>query len=1115
MTERIPADRAQRDLISQALDRTLIVEAGAGTGKTQSFVSRIENLLLRGGVTIDRIVAITFTRAAAAELRERIRGRLEELARDGGLSDEDALKIGAALDGIDHAAIQTIHSFAESLVRERAVDAGLPLIIEPMDDVDAALEFDERWGTWLREKLEDEEFAAAFGRAARFGLSNPLGQLRDIALAFHGEYDRIRDVAFAVTTNEIRVAAKSLVASAPALEEQLAWSIDGEGDPLYEHTRRVIALARSLDGIDLTSDEALGILARAPKIGTNRGNKNNWEMNQDGENAATALKGMLGDIQQLLDAELTQAREAALAPLLKAIQKFVLDYAKARRGSGRAEFQDLLVWAYDLLSGSERARAHFAGRYTHVLIDEFQDTDPLQIEIALLLVNATEEGRSGMAKPGALFAVGDPKQSIYRFRRADVSAMARLPERVQGERVQIFETFRSHTGIVDWVNHLFGDWMGSDDTPGQARYVALQTAREPRGSDNPQGVYFIGDVFDEGSIGDVRTAEAGRIARAALSIGGGRWTVNDKDAPDGARPSKFSDLCILFPRRAGLPQLERALQDAGVPYTLEGQSQVLNSQEIRDILAALGAIDDPTDQIALVAALRSPLFGCSDVDLFRWADAGGAFDYLEPEIEGQESGPIAESLSVLRDLHDIRMQTPTPELIERLVEGQYLRHLSYGSRLGRERRRQIGVLLESARILGEAGRPSLRAFVRWAGERAAAGDGFSEGAAADIDYNAVRLMTVHHAKGLEFPIVLMTGLNSSGRGGGGSPLLVSRTKPGQVAVRIGSGGSRFEYGDYESLSELEKDADLLERVRVMYVGATRAKDYLVVSLFRTARDKKSPASQIAERMEGKPQLWGELPEFGEIAIEEEPVPRETWGSETEFAAWIERRERLLAAGRKPAGVSATALKEASGEIDESKPASPDAEARPWQKGRGGTEVGRAVHAVLQDVDLETGEGIDELAARHAGAEGITQRVEEVASLASATLDAGVMRRAAAAKTVLREAYVAVPVSEGGRTTLEGFVDLIFEDENGDLVVVDYKTDQVGESGSLASAAEPYEVQLGAYVYAIEQSTGRRVSEAWLVFSRRALAGREAGYRLPDLDAARRKALERARDAVGV
>ncbi len=126
-----------------------------------------------------------------------------------------------------------------------------------------------------------------------------------------------------------------------------------------------------------------------------------------------------------------------------------------------------------------------------------------------------------------------------------------------------------------------------------------------------------------------------------------------------------------------------------------------------------------------------------------------------------------------------------------------------------------------------------------------------------------------------------------------------------------------------------------------------------------------------------------------------------------------------------------------------------------------------------------------------------------------------MKRAAAAKTVVREAYVAVPVGEGGRSALEGFVDLIFEDENGDLVVVDYKTDRVGETGSLESVAEPYAVQLGAYAHAIEASTGRRVSEAWLVFARRALAGGEAGYRLANLDEARREAVESAEDAVGV
>ena len=881
------------------------------------------------------------------------------------------------------------------------------------------------------------------------------------------------------------------------------------------HVLKVIDLGKTLSGMDLDGDEALSMLARFGGVKFGLGRQGDWEATPDGVNAAKLLKDRLAELGEEVTAELRQARSASLAPILAAIKAFVLEYAAERRGTGRAEFTDLLVWACDLLSGSANARRHFAERYTHILIDEFQDTDPLQLEIALLLAGAADPGG---IRNGALFVVGDPKQSIYRFRRADPRAIAGLPERIGAGSVPLVRTFRSHRAIVEWVNAVFGDWMGRDETPTQARYIDLETPVVAPRSDPAQGVYFVGGPMDAPDIRAVRLAEADRIARLAAAVGTGRWRVSDGDG--GTRPSKFSDLGVLFPRRTDLDLLLRGLEDAGVPYTLEGQALIFASQEVRDILAALTAVDDPTDEISVVAALRSPLWGCSDVDLFRWHEAGGRFNYLDQGID--EAGPVGAGLDSLSELHEKRLRTPVPELIEVLVSDRRLRHLAFGSRLGRERRRQIGVLLESARSLTATGRYSLREFVRWAEERARAGERFPEGGIADIGTDAVRLMTTYNAKGLEFPIVVLTALTTGSGGRGGDTVLFDPANRSSAAVKVGSGGGRFEFGEYEALEEAEKDADSDELVRVMYVGATRAKDYLVVSMFRQDTDKSSLAARLAGYVEaGNEHLWSEAPDYGEIEVPVEAAAIEPWGSRDELAEWERVRAELLRVRGRPAAVSATALKSVGGAAadepgdEDSKPAAPDVVTQPWQRGRAASEVGRAVHAVLQDVDLATGEGVDELAARHADAEGVSDRVEEVAELARATLGTDVMRRAAAAGTVLREAYVAVPVGERGRTALEGFVDLMFEVENGDLVVVDYKTDQVGESGTLGSAAEPYRVQLGAYAHAIEVSMGRRVSEAWLVFSRRALAGGDAGYRLPDLDGARHEALELAREAVGV
>ncbi len=247
----IPSDQAARERIASDLATTLVVEAGAGTGKTHSFVQRIESLVLTEGVRIEEIVAITFTRAAAAELRERIRTMLESVARDAHRPPAQHEAAQAALDGLDRAAIQTIHSFAQSLIQERAVDAGLPLVIEPLDEVDAGIEFDTRFSAWVDRILDDPELGEVVSNAVRLGFEPPVRRLRELATALHNDYHRIDTIDLSRTTNHVRIAAAQIVSAAispdwraSSTPEEYTGSRKPKASPTRTHPSPAIRSAR-------------------------------------------------------------------------------------------------------------------------------------------------------------------------------------------------------------------------------------------------------------------------------------------------------------------------------------------------------------------------------------------------------------------------------------------------------------------------------------------------------------------------------------------------------------------------------------------------------------------------------------------------------------------------------------------------------------------------------------------------------------------------------------------------------------------------------------------------------------------------------------------------------
>ncbi len=1061
-----PADQAARDRIATSFDETLFVEAGAGTGKTSSLVTRIVGLV-GAGYELQQIAAITFTEAAAAELRDRIRSELEKAVREG---TEPVDYYAKAIRQIDSASISTLHSFAQRILALYPLEAGLPPRIEILDEVRARIQFDEHWRNLLDELLSDESHGLPIVQALEAGLSVP--RLREIALELHQRWDRLEDVAFPAGGPKLEL--DGLFA---ALDELNSYRCSSEDDKLREHVEKVQCFGKRLREAT-TDDERLAELNafESPRPG-NAGGKKNW--NADPRQVREAMRAVGEEVKNCLVAY----RTSLLMPILERLRRFVLDYAAERRVRGMLEFHDLLVLARDLLRSNGDVRRAVAARYRALLIDEFQDTDPIQLEIAALL--ATDEHEVGdrpwhelPIAPGRLFFVGDPKQAIYRFRGADIALYTRARDTLGAKDVVLSQNFRTVRRIVEWVNAVFEQVIAEGDGDAQPRYVPLQSWRQDVSAALPV-VILGGPRPDLDKVNELRRAEAEEIVRAIRTVKEQGWMVADR-ATGAHHEARYQDIAVLLPARTALPWLERELEAQGVPYRIVSRSLLYRTQEVRDLTNILAAIDDPTDQVSLVAALRSPAFACRDDELYEWYRAGGRWDYLqEAPASVPADHPVAAAMAALRSLHERRWWLGLNQLVETVIREQQLFEVAYAYRRPRERWQRLRFVLDQARAFADGGGTTLREFVEWLRQQDDEDVMVTDTVVAQDDDDAVRIMTIHAAKGLEFPIVVLAGLNV---GDQGIRSRLAWPREGRPEVRIGSRDMPlFRSERYEQLAAEEKVYSGYEKLRLLYVGATRARDHLLVSLFHTppARepasllDARTPAELLWRVCQEIPGTWRELPAV--------PIESREAGSAGELPAddgldeqtWFEQRQALIA---RAAGSSAHAATEIArtGEPEDD----PD---RTWRAGRAATNIGRAVHATLQAIDIATGEGLEAAARAQAAAEGIPWAAEEVAQLAAAALRAPSVREAVRGR-YWREVYVGAPA---GGAVVEGFIDLLYDTPEG-LVVVDYKTDRVVSDAEIDAAMERYRLQGAAYALALRNLAarlGRPVARCTFVFLR--------------------------------
>jgi ATP-dependent helicase/nuclease subunit A len=1068
----VPSDQPARDRIHNDLDATLFVEAGAGTGKTRELIERILRLVLTGRAQMRWIAAITFTESAATELRDRLRIKLEEASRNAsGLSAEERARCEQALRDVDAAAIETLHAFAQRILSDHPLEARLPPILDLQDDIRASIAFDERWADFLDQLLDDAELEQPLLQAFTLGVKPE--QLRTIAWQFHQHWDRLELTDLAVPPLAA-IDAEPVLAALQAACDLRRYCTDHD-DALFHHLEtldgyraRLAAARDDLDRLRILSE-------RTPIKRSNVGQLKHWRSFTPAD-----IRHQLVEAHDLRESVVNEAKANILPPLVAALRRLVLAYADDRRRQGRLEFHDLLVQARDLLRRDASVRRRVRAKYSHLLIDEFQDTDPLQIEIAVLIAGAETEGEpppwhEASVEDGRLFFVGDPKQSIYRFRRADIALYQRAQRLFSQQTVRLTQNFRSLPPVIDWVNHVFGELIGTEDKEGQAPYVALAASREESGV----SVRVLGAPM-EGLIGVVRQKEAAEIVQLIRSAKEQRWPVTEAglDGEPVSRDARYADIAILMPARTTLPPIEDALEAAGIPYRVESRSLVYDTQEVRDLLSILRAVDDPTDQVALIAALRSPAFACGDDDLLRFARAGGHWDYRRDAPDGlTKDDPVREAFVALHDLHEQRWWLAISGLVEKVIRERRLFELAFVHRRPRSRWQRLRFVLDQARAFEESGGRTLRQFIGWAERQADEGTRVVETVVPEPDDDAVRIMTIHAAKGLEFPIVFLAGLNLGVRGQG-QEQGVLWDEYGLPEVQLGSG---FASSGHERLSAIEEMMEQYEKVRLLYVAATRARDHLVVSLYHKP-DQECHARHLLEICLRQPELWSPSEPAPPRAAANGAAPAAFGDSAERRQAWLDERaqriDRLARAPWRSATEIAQRLAGSDGDPNLRKEP-PAEEVPPWRRGRAGTAIGRAVHAVLQSIDLASGDGIESAARAQAAAEGIADRAEEVARMARAALEAPSVRAAVAGGRYWRELYVAAPI-EG--ITLEGFIDLLAEGPDG-LVIIDYKTDAVPGERELAEALARYRLQGAAYALAAQEALGRPVTRCVFVFTK--------------------------------
>lgn len=1132
----VPPDQDQRELILTRLDRNMLVEAAAGTGKTASMVGRMVALLRTGTCeNVRTLAAVTFTRKAAAELRSRFQVGLEQAVREA--EGEEKARLERALADIEHCFTGTIHSFCGRLLRERPVEAGVDVsFVEIEAEADGRLR-KEAWGEFCALTIASDPHGF-LDELDRLGLS--LGDLESAFLRFADFPD--------VDTWPLPWDGAPLPDLAPAglvLQEYLSHMRaitpllpeDTGNDkliPAYHRLPRIASHYNDLSQPDQLMelleefDRSLSIVQ---KIWMQNGAFTKEEAKAEKENWDVFRSKIAAPLLRIW-------RVHRYAPLMQVLFAAREVYDRMRHERGWLNFQDLLMRAAALLREKPHVRRYFNERFTHILVDEFQDTDPIQAEVMLLLTAADPDEcdwHRCVPRPGSLFVVGDPKQSIYRFRRADIVTYNEVKEIILsggntdggaegGLLVRLSANFRSTSTLTGWVNHVFqpkpdesgdaGENPGpvlcfpAQETEVSPAYVKLLPGRADGNSGELAGLQVLYIDDDYSRIDDAVAWEADLISRTIRHALDQGLTITrtsrelEQGVPEAASPSDFM---IITRTRKHLSLYARALQTYGIPHRVTGGAALNEIEELKLLHACLRAVSRPDDPVSLVAALRSELFGVSDTALYAFKQAGGRFSYRAtvPEgLESEDAEAIEDAFAHLLETERFISHLPPLAALERISGGLGLPVLSATHPGGDVQAGSLAKALEVLRGLqSEVWTTSqLVEYLETLVNREETFDGIS---ARSGNRPAVRVMNLHKVKGLEAPVVFLAA--PAGEWDHGVELHIDRSGP-RILGYMGIRGGSDNFGSvsllacpagWDEAAELEKLFLDAEALRLRYVAATRAGSALIITQ-RTSegKNRRNPWKYFLAHLSCEPELTDPGAQAAPVVPQVSLSTKEVEEARDGILSRLARCEVPTFDARAAKEYALAQPLPAKDGPGLEKPAAPPAVAETGTEtpaageGEHGVEWGTVIHLLLEAAAREPGADLEKLAAAALPESGLDPELAPAAAaLASGVLDSEIWRRSLKSEHRLSEVpfhYLLDEDNDELPVLLRGSVDLAFR-ENGGWVLVDYKTDLADSDAEMKALARRYAPQLRLYARAWEACTGETVKEMLLYFTRGGIA----------------------------
>ncbi len=1043
----------------------IALEASAGCGKTTRLISELCAAVLEGGTDLDRLAVITFTRKAAAELRTRLALALSEAYADEQRPEAARRRAAEQLTRLGGARVSTIHSFCESLLRAFPLEAGIDPAFTVLEEDEAAALFDECYLAWLQtawaeqkdevrlvllehrlKPLSEGEFdSSPFQEVLRTALQYRELELFEPALpdlwselqALHGE-------------------AKAFLAQCP------------QGTLLDFLAECVATLERALGK---PQQEAIPLLRGLDFKPGNRGPRSE-EVKQLRDRWKEAWASRMELVTYCTDVFPT------IAPLYAALKRlavhFVASYRATMRERGVLDFEELLVGCERLLHNQE-VRATLKQRFDRLFVDEFHDTDPIQAKIMFFLAEAEGDHASSWEKvrlaPGKLFVVGDPKQSIYRFRRADIASYSKAMELIKasarGQAPEPLKTnYRCAKDLISWINQHFQKQFESavfsakDGHVYSPRYLPLEAPpKATRGAGKVIRVEATNAYYDRNAA-DLCDLEA-RLTALTLQ------RLLEHYQP--------GDIMVLYRNKKNLAATSRYLDELQMPHELSAGKVFFDRQEIHDALNLLSAVADPLDQLHVLAALKGPFFGLDDRSLAAHCLAKGTFDYRF--AAEQPAGAVAVALGRLKTLHE-RSGTVRPHrlLQDLLCEGGLLG--SYG--LGPGGRQQLLNLQKLAELLASKGALPFHSVVRELRQDLEADREVVQYNPKHGEASLVQLMTIHKAKGLESRVVYLADCTSNEL----PKTLRTAIDTGNRKVVYTLGGKdskNLQAAEWKEASLDAKKHEQAEAVRLRYVAATRAKELFLFNRLEYGGQEKKLIKNMAEAFaapffdEEGHERWCfdlealDLDPLRHAALPAPKLHPEWIGEETALAEAQTRRRDLAIPSLVVANPSTAALDAQPTSLRvEYEEAAEVAELLPSDRRMLGTLVHRLLE--LEPTDPET------LAAELCRSEAPELAPRLVVDAYRQIRGNAIFEQVRHAKRLFREMPLLFTDSDG--TAYHGVIDLLFETPQG-WVIVDYKTTLIADEEKRKAVEQHYAAQMALYQRGLEQ-LGLKVKECVVV-----------------------------------